>query len=100
PAGSGTDIDQDGPSPPRAGRRRANAFIVLAAAPLHDPIEREQTAARGAVVAGAERERGLDLDADTVGPHARAVMRPVHDKTAGFDRREAFEALAHPVRGR
>jgi hypothetical protein len=66
---------------------------------LHDPVERKQTAVRRAVVAGAERERCLDLDADTVRPHVRAAMCPVHDKTAGFDRREAFAAFAHPVRG-
>ena len=99
-AGAGADIEHDGPSLPFARHRGDSTFITLAAASLHDPVEREQTAVRRAVVAGAERERCLDLDADTVRPHVRAVMCPVHDKTAGFDRREAFEAFAHPVRGR
>ena len=31
-----------------------------------DPVQRQQAAARRAVMAGAEGERGLDLDADPV----------------------------------
>ena len=60
-------------------------------------IEREQAAARGAVMAGAEGERRLDLDADPVDRNAGAVVGAVHDKTAGRDRRQAGEAFAHPV---
>src|SRR5262249_58832512 len=98
--GAGADAAPRAPAPPRGEGAAASAFIALAAPPLHEPVEREQTAARGAVVTRAEGEPRLDLDADTVRSHARAVMRTVHDKTAGFDRRETFEAFAHPVRGR
>ena len=54
--------------------------------PLCQIVERQQTAARGAVVAGAEGERGFDLDADLVGLDAGAVVRAVHDEAAGAHR--------------
>ena len=38
---------------------------------LQDMIEQQQAAARGAVVAGAERQRRLDLDAELVGRDPR-----------------------------
>ena len=59
----------------------------VAARRLANPIERQQTAARGAVMAGAEGERRLDLDADAVGGNAGAIVRAVHDEAAGGDRR-------------
>ena len=43
---------------------------ALAKAALEQCIEREQAAARGAVMTGAEGKRRLDLDADAVGRHA------------------------------
>ena len=49
------------------------------------------------MVAGAERQRGLDLDADVVGLDAAAVVRAMHDKAAGAHRRQAGEALLDPV---
>ncbi len=49
------------------------------------------------MVAGAEGESGLDLDADTVGLDACAVVRAVDDETAGLDRLEAIETFSHPV---
>ena len=64
---------------------------------LAQRVEREQAAARGAVMAGAEGERGLDLDADPVGRHAPAIMRAVHDEAAGGDRLEPGDAFAHPI---
>ena len=82
------------------GGARANRGFALAASCPYECVEREQAAARGAVMAGAEGECRLDLNADLVRPHAGAMMRPVHDETAGLDRREAFEALAHPIRRR
>ncbi len=45
-------------------------------------------------MAGAEGERGLDLDADAVRRDAGAVVRAVHDEAAGRDRLEPGEALA------
>ena len=64
---------------------------------LMQRIEREQAAAGGAVMAGAEGERGLDLDADPVARHPRAVMRAMDDKTPGIDRGELGETGRHPV---
>ena len=64
---------------------------------LANTIERQQTAACGAVVAGAEGERRLDLDADPVRRDPRAVVGAVHDKAAGGDRLEPGEALLDPI---
>ncbi len=60
-------------------------------------IEQQQTAARGAVVTGAERQRGFDLDAELVGRHVRPIVLAVDDETAGGDRHQAFEAGLDPV---
>src|ERR1039458_10518172 len=51
--------------------------------PLGQFIQRQQAAARGAVVAGSKRKRRLDLDADVVGLDAGAVVRATHDAAAG-----------------
>src|SRR4051812_5214931 len=62
-------------------------------------IQRQQTAAGGAVVAGAEGERGFDLDTDAVGLQARTVVPPMHQEAARLNRCEAFETSSHPVSG-
>ena len=62
-------------------------------------IEQQQAAARGAVVAGAERERRLDLDADLVGCNPFAVMLAVHDEASGRDRDEVVETGLDPILG-
>ena len=95
---AGTDVEHV-PFAPLA-ERGGTATFALVASCLHQYVEGEQAAARGAVVPGAEGECRLDLNADLVHPHAGAMMRPVHDEAAGLDRREAFEALAHPIRRR
>ena len=64
---------------------------------LRQIVERQQAAARGAVVAGAEGQRRLDLDAERVRLDAAAVMRAVDDETAGRHRLQPFEALCDPV---
>ena len=66
---------------------------------LQHMIEQQQAAARGAVMAGAERQRRLDLDAELVGRHPLAVMLAMHDKAAGGDRDQIFEAGLDPVLG-
>ncbi len=93
-------------SPQRLGRgdsENAGAGAEIENAPRHlaaqHLIEQQQAAARGAVVAGAERQRGLDLDAELVRRHVRAIMPTVDDETAGRDRRKAFEAGPDPVLG-
>src|SRR6185437_16409119 len=70
---------------------------ALDPAPLGQRVERQQAAAGGAVVTGAEGERGLDLDADFVGLDADAVVRAMHDETAGPHWRQTREALLDPV---
>ena len=50
-------------------------------------------------MAGAERQRRFDLDADAVERDAGAVVGAVHDEAAGGDRREPGEAFAHPIFG-
>ena len=67
---------------------------------LAKPIERQQAAARGAVMAGAEGQRRFDLDADAVERDAGAVMGAVHDEAAGGDGSQSGEAFAHPILGR
>ena len=62
-------------------------------------IEQQQAAAGGAVVAGAERQRRLDLDAELVRRHARAIMLAVHDEASGRDRDEVLEAGLDPIPG-
>ena len=57
----------------------------------------QETAARGAVMAGAEREAGLDLDRDVVGADKRAVMRAMHEKTPGAHRLKPGERARDPV---
>src|SRR5581483_4021579 len=56
-----------------------------------DSIESGQASARGAVMTGAEGERGLDLDADAVAAQPRAMVPAMDEKTSGCDRREAIE---------
>ena len=70
----------------RFGRRR-----------LSSAVEMQKTAARRAVMAGAEGEPRLDLDADIVGADARPIMGAVDDKAPGPDRREAGERIRDPV---
>ena len=65
--------------------------------PLGQFIQRQQAAARGAVVAGSKRKRRLDLDADVVGLDAGAVVRAMHDAAAGAHRFETGEALLDPI---
>ena len=66
---------------------------------LQHLVEQQQAAARGAVMAGAERQRRLDLDADLVGRHFCAVVLAVHDKTPGADRRPVLQRGLDPVLG-
>ncbi len=51
------------------------------------------------MVAGAEGQRGLDLDAELVRRHAGAVVLAVHDEAPGGDGDEVLEAGLDPVLG-
>ena len=79
---------------PRSSRRGAGCTLAPGAA---NPVECQEAAAGGTVMAGAERERRLDLDPDPVDRNAHAVVRAVNDKAPGRDRREAGETGADPV---
>ena len=106
----GVDVGCQHALPQGAGRRNgkhatAGAEIENAQASpaprFAEAVERQEAAARGAVVAGAESERRLDLDADPVGRNVGAVVGTVNEKPPGPDGLEACEALSHPVlRGR
>ena len=67
---------------------------------MHNPIQRQQAPPRRAVMAGAEGERGLDLDADAVGRDRRPVVRAMHREAAGDDRPEIAQARGNPIRRR
>ena len=66
---------------------------------LQHMIQQQQAAAGGAVVAGAERQRSLDLDADLVRWHLGAVMPAMHDEAAGTDRDQFFQRRLDPILG-
>jgi hypothetical protein len=70
---------------------------ILSIPRLANAVERDKAAARGAVMTGAEGERGLDFDADAVLRNAVAVVRAVHDETAGGDRLQPGKAFPHPI---
>ena len=57
----------------------------------------KEAAARGAVMAGAEGEARLDLDADIVGVDARAVVRAMDEKAPGPHRSKTGERIGDPV---
>ena len=105
--GAGVDVGRQHAAAQRAGGgdgEDAAAGAEIEDAPTATPprqrlakaIERKETAARGAVMAGAEGERRLDFDADAVDRDAGAVVGAVHDKTAGGDRRQAGEDSRGP----
>ena len=73
---------------------------ALETPPLCKIGERLKAPARRAMVAGAEGEGGLDLDADVVGAQFFAVMRAVNEKAADAHRLEIGKALRNPVRRR
>jgi hypothetical protein len=92
-AAAGAEIEN--PRAPLPGARPGYAH--RSAHRFAQPVEREQAAAGGAVMAGAERERRLDLDADAVVGNARAVVGAVHGEAAGRDRLQSAQAFAHPI---
>jgi hypothetical protein len=63
-------------------------------------VERQQAAARGAVVAGTERKRRLDLDADAVAWNFCPIVGAMNGEASGHNRRQAGKAFAHPIGGR
>src|SRR5262249_59417222 len=78
---------------------RPSADIEDAVGPirLDEAIERQQAAARGAMMARAESERRLDFDAHHIRSNPRSVMRAVNDEASGRDRMQSGEACGDPV---
>ena len=66
---------------------------------LQDVAEQQQAAAGGAVMAGAEGERRLDLDAELVGGDLGPVMLAMDDKAPGMNRHQLVERRLDPVLG-
>jgi hypothetical protein len=66
-AGAGAEIEDT---------RHCRATIILK---LTNRLQRDEAAARRAVMTGAEGLRRLDLDADPIRRHAAAIMAAVHD---------------------
>ena len=62
-----------------------------------DVAEQHEAAAGRAVMAGAEGERRLDLDAELVHAHGAAIMLAMQQKPSGADRREAGERVRDPI---
>ena len=67
---------------------------------LAHPVQREQAAARRAVMAGAEGERRLDLDADPVDGTSARSCAPCTTKRPAVDRLKPGEAFGDPILGR
>ena len=67
---------------------------------LQHLIEQQQAAAGGAVMAGTERQRRLDLDAELVGRHPRRGRGwPCTTNRPARHRHQIFEARLDPVPG-
>jgi len=98
--GAGADVEGYGAPLPLARRGRRTSRRGPTAARFHDAVEREEAAARRAVVAGAEGKPCLYLDADAAAAHTLARVRAVYDEAARHHWGEPFQAVAHPVRWR
>ena len=77
----------------------AGADVENAAGPhsLRQPVERDQTAARGGVMGGAEGKPGVDLDGVAAPRNLAAVMAAMDDEAPGSDRRPQALGARHPV---
>jgi hypothetical protein len=75
-----------------------SSFACLSTDRFTNRIQRQEAAARRAMMAGAEGLRRLDFDADPTA-RAAAIMRAVDDKTPGRDRLQAEETFRHPIFG-
>ena len=71
-------------------------IAAWAPSPQH-ALEQQQAAARRAVMAGAEGERGFDLDGEVVRFDAGAIMRAVNEEAAGANRRKAGQGVGDPI---
>ena len=65
--------------------------------PLGEAVERDEAAARGGVMGGAEGKACVDLEREPAGRHIAAVMTPMHQEAAGVHRPTQALGFRHPI---
>ena len=65
--------------------------------PLGEAVERDEAAARGRVMGGAEGKACVDLEGEPAGRHIAAVMAPMHKEAAGVHRPAQALGFRHPI---
>ena len=65
--------------------------------PLGEAVERDEAAARGGVMGGAESKASVDLEREPAGRHIAAVMTPMHQEAAGVHRPTQALGFRHPI---
>ncbi len=90
-----------GPAPRRRQREDAGSGAevgdVREAVPPRQPVERDQAAVGGEMLAGAERQPRLDGEAEVARADRIGMGGGVDDEAPGADRREPRLAERHPV---
>ncbi len=66
-------------------------------APAQDPVDRQQAAPRGGMLARPEGGAGIDLERDAPRRHLAVIVRAMHEEAPGRDRREVAQAGQHPI---
>ena len=67
------------------------------ALPLEQAIERDEAAARGGVMGGAEGKAGVDLEREAARGHLAPVVTAMHQEAAGAHRPPQAFCLRHPI---
>ena len=65
--------------------------------PLGEAVERDEAAARGGVMGGAEGKACVDLEREPARRHLAAVMTPMHQEAAGAHRPTQALGFRHPI---
>ena len=65
--------------------------------PLGEAVERDEAAARGGVMGGAEGKACVDLEGEPARRHLAAVMAPMHQEAAGAYRPTQALGFRHPI---
>ena len=65
--------------------------------PLGEAVERDEAAARGGVMGGAEGKACVDLEREPARRHLAAVMAPMHQEAAGAYRPTQALGFRHPI---
>jgi hypothetical protein len=64
---------------------------------LGEAVERDEAAARGGVMGGAEGKACIDLEREPARGHLAAVMAPMHQEAAGAHRPTQALGFRHPI---